>query len=139
MYAAIESKLNSGQIVILDGGTGSDIQRRGVAMNGETWCAEANLSHPDIVRAVHRDYIRAGADVIIANTFATSPLLFDALGRRHDIASIDATAVRLAREVCRDTEAREVAVAGSFSVMRPMAQGTDRAPLPRHWPRQEAI
>ena len=76
MYDHIAKKLAGGGIIILDGGTGTDIQRRGVPMNTETWCAEANLSHPDIVRAVHGDYIEAGADVIIANTFATSALLF---------------------------------------------------------------
>ena len=43
----------AGDIIILDGGTGTEIQRRGVPMNGETWCAEANLTHPDVVRAVH--------------------------------------------------------------------------------------
>ena len=57
MYKNIQQKLDNGQTIILDGGTGTDIQRRGVPMSGETWCAEANLTHPDIVRAVHEDYI----------------------------------------------------------------------------------
>ena len=41
--------------VSIDGGTGTDIQRRGGAMSGETWCADANLTHPDIVREVHEE------------------------------------------------------------------------------------
>ena len=76
MYKIIQQKLDKGQTIILDGGTGTDIQRRGVPMSGETWCADANLTHPDTVQAVHEDYIAAGADIIIANTFATSALLF---------------------------------------------------------------
>jgi S-methylmethionine-dependent homocysteine/selenocysteine methylase len=80
-YSAIAAKLAGGHLVILDGGTGTDIQRRGVPMHPQKWCAEANISHPDVIRAVHADYIQAGAQVITANTFATSPLLFDALGR----------------------------------------------------------
>ncbi len=73
MYEPIASKLAKGELIILDGGTGTDIQRRGVPMNGDTWCAEVNLTHPDAVRSVHADYIRAGAEVITANTYATSP------------------------------------------------------------------
>ena len=93
MYSQIEKKLKSGEVIVLDGGTGTDIQRRGGAMSGETWCADANLTHPDIVREVHEDYIRAGAELITANTFATSALLFNALGRDADLLNIDQAAV----------------------------------------------
>jgi homocysteine S-methyltransferase len=92
-------------------------------MDGDTWCADANLTHPELVRAVHRDYIIAGADIITANTFATSPILFSHIGRAHDVARIDAIAVALAREEAGGTE---VCVAGSMSTMRPMTVGTDR-------------
>lgn len=92
-------------------------------MSGDTWCADANLTHPDIVRAVHRDYIRAGADIITANTFASSPILFSHIGRLDDVARIDAVAMTLAREATAGTAA---CVAGSMSTMRPMAAGTDR-------------
>ena len=86
LYEEIESKIAAGDIVILDGGTGTDVQRRGAPMSADTWSAEANLTHPHIVRAVHEDYVEAGADLIIANTFATSPLLFNHLGRDEDVA-----------------------------------------------------
>ena len=89
MYDVIRKKLARGETIILDGGTGTDIQRRGVPMSSSTWCAEANVSHPEVVRAVHEDYIRAGADVIIANTFATSALLFNALGRDDELLTTD--------------------------------------------------
>ena len=56
MYDHIAAKLARDEIIILDGGTGTDIQRRGAPMNGDTWCAEVNLTHPDIVQAVHEDY-----------------------------------------------------------------------------------
>ena len=44
MYKNIQKKLDLGQTIILDGGTGTDIQRRGVPMSGKTWCADANLT-----------------------------------------------------------------------------------------------
>ena len=52
-YARVADKLQRREVIILDGGTGTDIQRRGAPMSGDTWCADANLTHPDIVRAVH--------------------------------------------------------------------------------------
>ena len=120
--------------MILDGGTGTLIQTLGAPMNGETWSADANLTHPEIVRRAHRAYLDAGAELLIANTYATSPLLFDHLGRHAEVAVIDAAAVRLAREACGGS----VPVAGSFSVMRPGVRGSDRSEMDREWPEPEA-
>jgi len=124
-------------MIILDGGTGTLIQVLGAPMDDETWGADANLTHPEIVSEAHRQYLAAGAEVLIANTYATSPLLFSHLGRDDDVAVIDAAAVRLAREA---TEASDgaVPVAGSFSVMRPGIPGSDRSEMLRQWPEDEA-
>lgn len=116
-----------GDLLILDGGTGTELQQRGVPMDGDVWCAAANLTHGDAVREVHSAYIDAGARVITANTYASSPLSFQALGRETEIAAIDRTAVRLAREAVGD---RPVAVAGSISVMPAVAPGSDRNTAP---------
>lgn len=135
MYDVIREKLARGETIILDGGTGTDIQRRGVPMSSATWCAEANVSHPEIVRAVHEDYIKAGADIIIANTFATSALLFNALGRDDELLAIDRAAVAIARQAARD---HHVAVAGSMSTMRPVVAGSDRTSKKQEWPEGKA-
>jgi S-methylmethionine-dependent homocysteine/selenocysteine methylase len=134
LYERIEEKLGAGQIIILDGGTGTDIQRRGVPMNPDTWSAEANITHPEIVRAVHEDYIAAGADAVIANTFATSPLLFNHLGRDDELPAIDAAAVAAARQASQE----RVPVAGSFSTMRPVVKGSDRTARQREWAKKDA-
>ncbi len=135
MYKIIQDKLDKGQTIILDGGTGTDIQRRGAPMSGDTWCAEVNLTHPDIVRAVHEDYIRVGADIITANTFASSALSFNHYGRDDDLLKIDQAAVAIARQAAAG---KPVAVAGSVSTMRPVAPGTDRTLKEREWPEAEA-
>jgi S-methylmethionine-dependent homocysteine/selenocysteine methylase len=134
LYERIEEKLGASQIIILDGGTGTDIQRRGVPMNPDTWSAEANITHPEIVRAVHEDYIAAGADAVIANTFATSPLLFNHLGRDDELPAIDAAAVAAARQASQE----RVPVAGSFSTMRPVVKGSDRTARQREWAKKDA-
>ncbi|MCY3024452.1 MAG: homocysteine S-methyltransferase family protein, partial [Planctomycetota bacterium] len=53
------------QVLVCEGAMGSQLAAQGVTVRNS---AEANLTHPEIVRAVHEDYIRAGADVITANT-----------------------------------------------------------------------
>ena len=121
-------------MIILDGGTGTLVQALGAPMDGETWCADANLTHPEIVRQVHREYLAAGAEVLIANTYATSPLLFNHLGRDADVGRIDTVAVALAREASGGS----VPVAGSFSVMRPGIPGSDRSDMLRQWSESEA-
>jgi homocysteine S-methyltransferase len=128
------TRVRSGEVVVIDGGTGTEIQRQGVAMDSDTWCAEANLGAPDVVRRVHESYIEAGAELVIANTFATSPFLFEHLGRLADLPAIEAAAVRLARQA----SAGRVPVAGSVSTMRPVVAGSDRNDVVAKWPAARA-
>lgn len=121
-------------MIILDGGSGTLIQALGAPMHDDTWGADANLTHPEIVLEAHRQYLAAGAEVLTANTYATSPLLFNHLGRDDDVARIDKAAVELARRAGDG----KVPVAGSFSVMRPGILGSDRSEMLRQWPEAEA-
>jgi S-methylmethionine-dependent homocysteine/selenocysteine methylase len=79
-YAEIEQRLKNGGIVILDGGTGTELERRGVPMNAEAWCGPATIEHTDVLESIHRDYVAAGADIITANTFASSRLMLGQAG-----------------------------------------------------------
>ena len=87
------------------------------------------------MRDVHADYIKAGADIIIASTFATSALLFNALDRDDELLAIDKSAVKIARDAAKG---HNVAVAGSMSTMRPVVAGSDRTSKQREWPEDEA-
>ena len=69
---AVLGRLADGELVIIDGGMGSQLQAEGVPMDEVAWSARANLEQPDVVQRVHEEFIRAGAEVIIANTFAAS-------------------------------------------------------------------
>ena len=134
----VVARVAAGELVVIDGGTGTEIQRRGGAMDDATWCAEANLERPDLVREVHLAYLEAGAELVIANTFATSPLLFATIGRDDEVATIDRAAVRLAREAADGTAgaggtAGTAAVAGSISTMQPVFAGDDRTDRSRRW------
>ena len=58
--------------LLLDGATGTELERRGVEMVDGLWDALATGARPDVLRQIHADYLRAGSQVVIANTFATA-------------------------------------------------------------------
>ena len=120
---ALQKRLDNGDVIILDGGTGTELQRRGVPMHGVAWSAAALLTHPDVVREVHEDYIRAGADVIITNTFSAARHTLEEAGMGDSVAQANTRAVSLAKEA-RDmaAEDRPVYVAGSVSTFFPGLQ-----------------
>ena len=133
----LDNKLSNKEVIVLDGATGSEIARLGAAMNSSAWCGAANKTHPDIVRQVHEEYIRAGADVITANTFSTSRHILASAGLADETVIINARAVELAREAVHNVSPeRPIAVAGSMSNMRAWIPGTV-SPDPRFLPTPE--
>jgi len=93
---------------------GSELQARGVAMHPQVWSATAALSDPDKVQATHRDYIRAGAEVIIANTYSSGRHVLEPAGLGGDIVRINERAMALARQAREESAKQPVAVAGSI-------------------------
>ena len=106
---------SGGEVVILDGATGTELERRGVPMDNAAWCAAALVTHPETVRAVHEDYVRAGADVIITNTFPTSRHVLEPAGLGDRFRELNALAVGLAKEAIESAAERQVYIAGSIS------------------------
>jgi len=95
-YATLKERLNNGGIVLLDGGTGTELEKRGAAMDPEAWCRPATLENVDILESVHRDYIAAGADIITANTYASSRLMLEPAGYADHFEEINRAAVAAA-------------------------------------------
>ena len=52
---SIERSLEDGKIIVIDGATGTELERRGAAMNDKAWCAMATLTDPALLRRVHED------------------------------------------------------------------------------------
>ncbi|HEX6998259.1 MAG TPA: homocysteine S-methyltransferase family protein [Gammaproteobacteria bacterium] len=111
-------RLDRGEVLLLDGGTGSELRRRGFPMRDDVWSAAASVTHFDLLRAVHEDYVRAGADAIIANTFAGTRFVLAAGGLGGRFEEINRRAVAAAMEA-RAGAGRAVAVAGSLSCLPP--------------------
>ncbi len=123
-YAALRARLDKGGTVILDGGTGSELQRRGVPMSPDAWCGPATITHAATLESIHVDYIRAGADIITANTYASSRLMLEPAGLGDRVAEVNRIAVETALEARGKAGVRDVVVAGSLSHMVPIIAGT---------------
>jgi homocysteine S-methyltransferase len=113
--SALQQRLDSGRIVILDGATGTELERRGVPMDDAAWDAAALITHPDTVREVHEDYIGAGADVIITNTFATARHVLEPAEMGEQFRELNTRAVTLAKQARENAADRPVFIAGSIS------------------------
>ncbi len=109
------TQFSRGQILLLDGATGTELQKRGVPMNHAVWSATATLTHPEILRQIHLDYIEAGAQLIIANTFSTSRHLLSQAGMEKDFVRLNRRAVQIAREAREVSAQSGVLVAASIS------------------------
>jgi 5-methyltetrahydrofolate--homocysteine methyltransferase len=91
----LQKALDSGEVLLMDGGMGTELRRAGLGDNecGELW----NRTHPERVRAVHRAYRDAGAEVLLTNTFQSHPLNLARHGADERLEEINQAALRLAR------------------------------------------
>ena len=121
-----DTALHAGTVRLLDGGVGTELQKRGVPMTPQSWCGPVPPEHLPTLERIHRDYIAAGADVITANTYSTSRLLLDLDGIGSEFERINRAAVRTAMKARDESGRKGVLVAGSLSHRGPIAQGTAR-------------
>ena len=94
------------QVLILDGAMGTMLQERGLKPGQSP--EELNLTMPEVVASVHREYIEAGADIIITNTFGGTHFKLSHYGLESKLAEINRRAVEIARK-----EARGMAYVGA--------------------------
>src|ERR687892_2615619 len=97
-------------VVVLDGGLGTELGRRGADLRDPLWSARVLLESPELVRDVHSEYFAAGADVAISASYQAS---FAGLARRgldrEAAADVLRRSVELARDAARDAPGRLVA------------------------------
>ncbi len=88
------------RVLVLDGAMGTMLQERGLRPGQSP--EELNLTMPEVVAAVHREYVAAGADIIVTNTFGGSREKLSHYGLEGRLAEINASAVEIARRVAGD-------------------------------------
>src|SRR5947207_7915262 len=89
--------LLSSQTILADGAMGTMLHARGVGF--DKCFDELNLTNPAAVAEVHREYIEAGAQLIITNTFGANRFKLTKHGLRADVKEINAKGVELAKRV----------------------------------------
>ena len=89
------------EVVLFDGGVGTYLYEKGIFIN--TCFDELNLTNPDIVMEVHRDYINAGADVIETNTFGANRFKLTPYGLEGRVHEINLRGAQLAKTTAKDT------------------------------------
>jgi methionine synthase I (cobalamin-dependent) len=114
-HKPLAERIDRGEVIILDAAIGTQLQEMGLPIYHTAWAATALNTHPATVQVMHEQYIKAGADIITTNTYASARHNLEPLGLGELTGELNRRAVLLAREA-RDKTARErpVVIAGSM-------------------------
>ena len=132
----IIDRLKAGEVLLMDGATGTELHRRGVTISKGAvtkqrttarspiqpaiagslgvWSAAANLEAPDVVKQIHEDYLKLGAEIIISNNFYTSKSMMATIGKEDQWEEYTRRGGEIAVEV-RNALNPEASVAGGFA------------------------
>jgi len=114
-YQSVWNRICRGERILIDGATGTECERRGVPQVVNTWNSGAALSHPEIVRTIHEEYIDCGAEIIITNTFSSSRHCLRSAGIEDKFEDLTNAAVRLANDARDNSGKPDVLVAGGIT------------------------
>ena len=118
-FEKLQRRLAAGETILMDGGMGTEIERRGL-ISPTTWSGGAMLTHPEQVRDIHQEYIEAGAEIIITNTFGTGRDMLERGGLERKAAEANRLGIEAAVQARRNTGTEDsVVIAASVSTMRP--------------------
>jgi homocysteine S-methyltransferase len=97
--AEFRNKLRS-KIIVADGAMGTMLYSKGIFIN--RCFDELNLSSPQLVKEIHQEYVKAGAEVVETNTFGSNRVRLGTFGFAEKLKAINQAGVRLAREAAGD-------------------------------------
>ena len=91
----IVDRLRDGETLVSDGATGTYLQQHGLESGG---CPEElNVSHPEVVRGMARDYLEAGADMVLTNSFGGNRFMLKKYGHGDRVTEFNRLAAQHAR------------------------------------------
>jgi len=127
-------------VLICDGAMGTLLYMRGVSYQRSF--DEQNVSNPRVVLDAHRDYIKAGAQIIETNTFGANPVRLRNFGLEDKLREINLKGAKIAREA-REIEGQDVFVAGSMGplgkLLAPLGELTEKEALEAFHRQAEAL
>jgi S-methylmethionine-dependent homocysteine/selenocysteine methylase len=143
----LHERLAAGERLLLDGATGSELQLRGVNVSKGVsadgnrlgaWSATAMGDAPEIVRAVHEDYLKAGADILTTNSFWTNSFKLGLVGLADEAEAYTRLAGEIAIEA-RDRLKPDALVAGGMAPPHGGLEPVDPVDLPREFAMQGRV
>ena len=126
-YKLLEKKINDGEFLILDGGVGTELEKRGVGMDSKAWCGLGAINNFKILKDIHLDYINSGARIITANTFASNRLSLKGAGFADMFYKVNSKAIEAAKSAIIESK-EDVFLAGSLSHFVPDFNDETKAP-----------
>jgi homocysteine S-methyltransferase len=112
----LRKRLQNKEIIIKDGGMGTEILRRGQATTLPLWSAEVLLTNPQVVAKIHKDYIDAGAEIITTNTFRTTERSLAKKNIHGRAGELTRLACAMAKQVIEEAELKHAMyIAGSMA------------------------
>lgn len=116
--------------ILLDGALATELVRRGFALSEPRLVARALDEAPDLLTAIHLDYVRAGAQVVSTNSFELHARKLAAVGhgeRQRELAEISVAVIEAARAQARveDLALASFRVAGSIPPVPPTSDGAE--------------
>ena len=119
----IFERLKQKKILISDGAWGTMLQSKGLKA-GE--CPEEwNISHPDVVKSIAAEYIKAGAEIVLTNSFGGSEFKLSGFGYENRTKNINLAAAQLSREAAGDNVLVFGSVGPSGQLLTPLGTKTE--------------
>jgi homocysteine S-methyltransferase len=101
MTITLRQRISDDRVHVMDGAMGTALYAKGMFVN--VCYDELNLTHPDLVREVHDEYLRAGAEILETNTFGANPVKLSGYGLDARTEEINRVAASLARAAAGET------------------------------------
>ena len=105
MMQSFTARLQDPRPILLDGATGTELNRLGANTGLPLWSANVLLEAPHIIKQVHRDYLSAGAEVLTTNTFRTHRRSLERAGFGSRAKELTSMAVHIAKEAAGEQAA----------------------------------
>ena len=98
----LEELLAKLPVVISDGALATELERRGMDIDNALWSASALITRPELIKEIHLDYLKAGANIVTSSSYQATIEGFMKCGKTHqEAADLISSSVQIAKEVVR--------------------------------------